>query len=58
MGRLIFFVLRVEKRLINRMAVLNYIHPDLTDLIEDKEVLKLSCLMEYLPFEQIRQYYE
>lgn len=26
-GRLIYFVLRVEKRLINRMAVLNYMNP-------------------------------
>jgi hypothetical protein len=58
MGRLIFFVLRVEKRLINRMAVLNYIHPDLTAFIEDEEILNLSLLIEYLPFEQIRQYYE
>lgn len=28
-GRLTYFVLRVEKRLNNRMSVLNYIHPEL-----------------------------
>lgn len=57
-GRLIYFVLRVEKRLNNRMAVLNYIHPELITYINDPEVVRLSNYLECLTYEQIRQYYE
>lgn len=57
-GRLIYFVLRVEKRLNNRMAVLNYMHPELMKFIDDSEVINLSNYLEHFAFEQIRQYYE
>lgn len=41
-GRFIYFVLRVEKRLVNRMAVFNYINNSLIKYITDEEVLMLS----------------
>ena len=56
-GKLIYFVLRVEKRLLNRMAVFNYINSHLTKHINDEEILMLTQKLETLAFEQIRQYY-
>lgn len=57
LGRLVFFTLRVEKRLINRMGVLEHMHHELLYTIHDEEILELSHFLETLAFEQVRQNY-
>ena len=58
LGKLVFFVMRVEQRLINNMKVLNEINKELLINIKDPEILSLADEMEHLAFDQIKQYYE
>ena len=57
LSKLVFFVLRVESRLLNNMGLLSLTNECLLQNIVDQEVLLLSKLMEHLAFDQIRQYY-
>lgn len=50
LGRLIYFVLRVEKRLTNRMNTFITMSEDVVSNISSKEVLMLSQYLEHYPF--------
>jgi hypothetical protein len=58
LGKLVFFVLRVEKRLINNMKTLCITNEELLTNIKDPELLTLNKYIEHLAYDQIRKYYE
>lgn len=57
-GKLVFCVLNIEKKMISRMENLYQINPELVRNVQDEEVLELQYYMEHLAYEQIKKNHE
>ena len=57
-GKLVFCVLNIEKKMLTRMENLYRINQELVKNIQDNEILELQYYMEHLVYEQIKKNHE